>query len=286
MAVPIRRGDEVVGSIWLEDLPPAARRAAGAESFARTVAHVEAVRIPVSQPTQEPAEASGRSETDAEADEAMRDQVVPGTNASRRETSVDAGRQEALWQRRDEPDAVEVFPAVTVLTVLLPEPAEAGTPPGPAAGGAAVAEFAADAVARVLEDATQTLEIPYLKVLGNCIVAAAGFSGDPGLAARAIAQAALALRDAGDQPAGGLRMGIDTGVVLGSTVGRGRRCYNLSGAATRRAAEMAQSAPPGGVQVTEFAYRHLSGAFLLRPRGAFYLHPEGEAAVYLLAGRI
>ncbi len=285
MAVPIRRGGEVVGSIWLEDLPPAARRAAGAESFARTVAQVEAVRIPVSQPTQELAEASGRAETGAEADEAMRDQVVPGTtHRAAKRPSTPAGRRRSGSSGTSRMPW-EVLPAVTVLTVLLPESRRPVRPARPLAALPSPSS-AADAVARVLEDATETLEIPYLKVLGNCIVAAAGFSGDPGLAARAIAQAALALRDAGDQPAGGLRMGIDTGVVLGSAVGRGRRCYNLWGAATRRAAEMAQSAPPGGVQVTEFAYRHLSGAFLLRPRGAFYLHPEGEAAVYLLAGRI
>jgi adenylate cyclase len=128
--------------------------------------------------------------------------------------------------------------------------------------------------------------MPYLKVLGNCVVAAAGFSGDPTRAARTIAQAALALRDAGASSARGLRMGIDTGVAMGSPVGREHHCYNIWGAAVRRAAEMAQSAPPGGIQVTAFAYRHLVGQCLFRPRGGFYVHPEGETVTYLLAGRL
>jgi class 3 adenylate cyclase len=237
-----------------------------------------------------PAAISGR-------DEPRRDDAVPGSPASRRETAVDVGRQDILWQNRTAGDAVEVFSAVTILTVLLADesdPANAANPEGAdtAVIDAAVHDTspadtaAADAVARVLEGVAETHEIPYLKVLGNCIVAAAGFSGDPTAAARAIARAALALREADAPSAGGLRMGIDTGVAVGSPVGRGQHCYNLWGAATRRAAEMAQSAPLGGIQVTAFSYRHLVGEFLFRPRGGFYVHPEGETATYLLAGRL
>jgi class 3 adenylate cyclase len=297
MAVPIKRAGEVVGSIWLEDLPPAARRTAGIESFARTVAHVEAVRIvaptldhgeePVPPPTQEKVVAAGPVADASDADEAPADRVVPATEAARRETAVDTGRQEALWQNRSDPDAAEVFPRATILTVLVTDGADSGNGRSPADGDqAAAANAAADMVACALEEAAERLEIPYLKVLGNCVVAAAGFSGDAAQAGRTIARAALALREASDQLASRLQMGIDTGVVLGTAVGSGRHCYNLWGAAAKRAAEMAQTAPPGGIQVTAFAYRHLSSEFLLRPRGTFYVHPEGETAIYLLAGRI
>lgn len=305
MALPIKQGGEVVGSIWLEDLPPVARRAAGVESFARTVAHMEAVRIaaparerdasglkiaahrsqgksPASDRTEEPV--SGR-------DEPRRDHAVPGTPASRRETAVDVSRQDVFQQRRRgeavAADAAEVFPAVTFLTIYLADDSEPRKSPIPPNADTAIAETkAADAVARMLEDVTEAHEIPYLKVLGNCVVAAAGFSGDPALASRAIARAALALRESDAPSARRLRMGIDTGVALGSSVGRGRDCYNLWGTATRRAAEMAQSAPLGGIQVTAFAYRNLFAEFLFRPRGTFYVHPEGEIDTYLLAGQI
>jgi adenylate cyclase len=299
MALPIKRGGEVIGSIWLEDLPSAAHRAAGVESFARTVAHMEAARA--AQPLRSvsaaeeaprpPPEEAQPPERAAEAisgsDEPRRDHVVPGTPASRRETAVDIGRQDILWQNRATADAVEVFPTVTILTIFLVDDSETGGPTNRGNAGAATIEAAgadttaADAVARVLEDVAETHEIPYLKVLGNCVVAAAGFSGDAALAARAVARAALALRETG-----ALRMGIDTGVAMGSPVGSGHHCYNLWGAAARRAAEMAQSAPLGGIQVTAFAYRHLTGEFLFRPRGGFYVHPEGETATYLLAGRL
>jgi adenylate cyclase len=299
MALPIKRAGEVIGSIWLEDLPPAASRAAGVEGFARTVAHMEAVRFAppqigrgVSDRTEathpSPEEkASGRGVHVSDLGEPRADHAAPGTAEARRETAVDVGRQEFLWQHRSGSDAVEVFPTATILTVLVSEASDLGKPPTPASTDTAAAEAtAADVVARVLEDVSESREIPYLKVLGNCVVAAAGFSGEPALAARAIARAALALREREDLSASGLRMGIDTGVVLGSPIGRGHHCYNLWGAAARRAAEMAQSAPMGAIQVTASAYRHLVGEFLFRPRGGFYMHPEGETATYLLAGRI
>ncbi len=296
MALPIMRGGEAIGSLWLEDLPPAAHRVTGIESFARTAAHMEAVRIAACARDRgapgPKAPASGRAqEPVASRDATRRDHAAPGTPASRRETSVDIGRQDILQQHRlgeaVAADAAEVFPAVTILTIFLADAAEPRQQSSKTdAGVAAVETTASDAVARVLEGVAQAHEIPYLKVLGNCVVAAAGFFGDPSLAARAIARAALALRESDDVSGRELRMGIDTGVAVGGPVGRGRHCYNLWGTATRRAAEMAQSAPLGGIQVTAFAYQHLTGEFLFRPRGGFYVHPEGETATYLLAGQI
>jgi class 3 adenylate cyclase len=303
MALPINQDDEVVGSVWLEDLPPVGRRATGVESFARTVAQMEAARIaaPVRAPSvRGPETAACRSQEKPVAPDRMEepvtgreepepDHTAPGTVESRHGTAVNVGRQDILRRRGEAaaPDGAEVFPAVTILTIFLADASEPPESPNLPDADTVIAENSAtDAVARRLEDVTEAHEIPYLKVLGNCVVAAAGFSGDSALAARSVAQAALALRESDDPSARRLRMGIDTGVVQGEAVGRGRDCYNLWGAATRRAAEMAQSAPPGSIQVTAFVYRNLVADFLFRPRGAFYVHPEGETATYLLAGQI
>lgn len=304
MALPIQRGSDVIGSLWLEDLPPVTHRPAGVETFARAVAQMLAARFAVqaagpgatraviaSKPAQQRVAAPAPDEkADPSSHRVRQDRVVPGPLAALRETAVDGARLEKVVQRNGREgaaaDAVEVYPTVTILTVLLPDTSSADKPADDAGA------TAADAVARALEDAAHSYEIPYLKVLGNNVVAAGGFSGDPILAARSIANAALALREASDRsvndPTSGLalRMGIDTGIALGSPVGREHRCYNLCGIAARRAAEMAQSAPPGGVQVTASAYRLLVGEFLFRPRGGFYMHPEGETATYLLAGRL
>ena len=298
MVLPVKRGGAVVGSLWLEDLPPAARRRAGVESFARTVANMVAVRMaasarhrgasdaaPAAHPTQATVPTSGRTEQPELANPGEQpNQTAPGTASSRRATAVDIVRQDILQRRPgDETGAAngaEVFPAVTILAILLADDSEARASPDGAG------KTATDAVARVLEDVADTHQIPYLKVLGNCLVAAAGFSGDPALATSAIARAALALRESDAPAARGLRMGIDTGAALGGSVGRGRDCYNLWGAAARRATEMAQSAPLGGIQVTAHAYRNLDSEFLFRPRGSFYMHPDGEMATYLLAGQV
>ena len=283
MAVPIRRAGEVVGSIWLEDLPPASRRAAGAE-LARTVAQVEAVRIQAPQPTQEPAEAPER-DTGTEADEASCDQVVPGTDASRRETSVDAGRQEALWQQRDEPEAVEVFPAVTVLTVLLPNSQKQARP----VRQPAVLPSPSLPPTRWRVCSKTRRRRSRSRISRSSATASSRPPGSPAIPAwpaRAIAQAALALRDfrrrGGERTAHGNRQRRGAGqrrrprTKLLQSLGR------CDAACVRDGAIGAARRRPGH----RVAYRHLSGAFLLRPRGAFYLHPEGEAAVYLLAGRI
>ena len=298
MVLPVKRGGEVVGSLWLEDLPPVAQRRTGMESFARTVAHMVAVRMAASgrhrgasgstsaaHPTPETVRASGGKEQPAPPHAgAQPDHPAPGTAASRRATAVDTIRQDILQRRPgDETGAAngaEVFPAVTILTILLADDSEPRKSPN------GVGETAAAAVTRVLEDVADAHEIPYLKVLGNCLVAAAGFSGDPALATTAIARAALALRESDAPAARRLRMGIDTGAALGGSVGRGRDCYNLWGTAVRRAAELAQSAPLGGIQVTAHAYRNLDAEFLFRPRGSFYMHPDGETATYLLAGQV
>lgn len=291
MAIPIKRGGETVGSVWLEDLAPAAKRAPGIESFARTVAHMEAVRIAAPAHDRAVAGPDKPGQRSQAADAASRrHRAVPGTPASRRETAVDVGREETFQAQPEEASSVDgatVYPAITVLTVLLADASELRKPASAANGGAALAETnTTDAVACLLEEIADTQAIPYLKVLGNCVVAAAGFSGDSVTATRAIAQAALALRDASDLPVRRLRMGIDTGAAFGHSVGRGHRCYNLGGTAIRRSAEMAQSAPLGGIQVTAFAYRNLVGDYLFRPRGGFYVHPEGEMATYLMAGQL
>jgi hypothetical protein len=296
MALPMKQGSEVLGSIWLEDLPPEGSRRAGIGSFTRMAAHMEAARMMASVrgsgvPGATRVAAPERVEKSVSLREERQDErSPPGTATSRRATAVDAARHETL-QRDQEGgatarDGAEIFPAVTILTVLLEEDLEPRNPRSPQGNGAAAEQTAADAVARVLENVTDGQEIPYLKVLGNCLVAAAGFSGDPALATGAIARAALLLRESDDPLARRLRMGIDTGVALGGSVGSGRDCYNLWGTAARRATEMAQSAPLGGIQVTAFAYRNLASEFLFRPRGAFYVHPEGETATYLLAGQI
>jgi adenylate cyclase len=81
------------------------------------------------------------------------------------------------------------------------------------------------------------------------------------------------------------RIGDDCSPAMGSRLGTSPEIFNLWGDAVQTAANMASSAPPSMVQVTEAAYRRLRRDFLFRPRGRFYLPRVGEAQTFILASR-
>jgi len=134
--------------------------------------------------------------------------------------------------------------------------------------------------------------IPYLKLVGHDLFAAAGLGGQSDEAPARIADVALSIRDRcmalfeemDRQPT--FRIGVDCSSAMGSRLGTSPEIFNLWGDAVQTAANMASSALPSSVQVTEAAYRRLRRDFLFRPRGRFYLPRVGEAQTFtLLAGR-
>jgi class 3 adenylate cyclase len=82
------------------------------------------------------------------------------------------------------------------------------------------------------------------------------------------------------------RLGMDTGVVIGSAVGRGEGAYNLWGEAVRAAQWMAETSLAGCIQVTASTYRHLRDSYLFKVRGTYYLQDVGELSTYIITGRI
>ncbi len=174
----------------------------------------------------------------------------------------------------------------SVLVLRLPDAAMAGT-------GTAVAHQVAGAAQRI----AAAHGIPYIKMLGATVVAAAGYTApDAGLhhgkdAAARLADTAIALREAcaglfelGDESAG-FRLGLDSGAVRGGAMGTAPGLFNLWGEAFSGAEDLAESAPSGAIQASEQAYRLLREAFLFRPRGLFYRPGTGETHSYVLAGR-
>jgi class 3 adenylate cyclase len=73
--------------------------------------------------------------------------------------------------------------------------------------------------------------------------------------------------------------------VIGSAVGDAAPTYNVWGEAVRGATAMAEAAPEAGIHVTETMRALLGEAFLLRPRGRFWLEGTGEMATFLLTGQ-
>jgi adenylate cyclase len=147
-------------------------------------------------------------------------------------------------------------------------------------------------IVRGMQEVVAQNGIPYFKVVGHELVAAAGFgAGDATAAAALIADAAIAVRDRclrlfeESDRAPAFRIGIDCGSAMGSMVGTGPKIFNLWGEAVRTSEAMAASAVAATVQVTEAAYYRLRSAFMFRRRGRFYLPRIGEAQTFVLAGR-
>jgi len=82
------------------------------------------------------------------------------------------------------------------------------------------------------------------------------------------------------------RIGMDTGAVIGSLVGREYQSYNLWGEAVRTAGAMAESGTTGEIHVSESTYRLLERRFLFKVRGRYYLPVVGELATYSLTGQL
>jgi adenylate cyclase len=263
--VPVKRGDRVVGAVALEDAPGTA----STRDFVRAVAHMAALRM-VEAPREAPAGIRAPSEAAAR----------PPPESKRSYTAE-------LASRGIDPATIEgdVFENVAVMVVHLVDPAALGM--RTASGENSIS----DQIACTLQQIARKRDVPYLKIVGQEIIGAAGFNAPDGTAAPLIADVALAIRNhcldlfEDSDHRQEFRIGIDCGPAIGSEVGSEPRLFNLWGEAVRSAAHMALTGLPGTVQVTEAAYERLRHDFLFRPRGAFYLPQVGEARTFILAGR-
>ncbi len=133
----------------------------------------------------------------------------------------------------------------------------------------------------------------YAALLDDQIVVAA-FSreaGSIGENARCVATAMLALRDRliefEDQWSINLdfRLAIDIGTVMVSTVGTEPPTRSLWGGALGVAKVLAATAGRRSVAASETAYEVLSGDFLFRPRGSYFLPETGTMRTFVMVGR-
>ena len=292
LSVPIQRGAGVVGCIWIEDAGAAGRQGVEAQPFARTIAHLIGSRFaPASEPEMARpfvAAAAGVAPPDRAAATRL---TAPAPTL--RTTSLSDERHGALlraMRRRglgDDRLLGTVYPHTTVLVLRFFDDLALAAPTDAEQQVGVVGQIVA-----ALQEITRRLEVRYVKIMTNEIIAAEGFDGDPHQAAVALAEAALALQDEcarGFAQAGGrldYTIGLDTGTVIGCAVGFGQTAYNVWGDAVRVAASLAASAQPGTTQVSEAAYEQLRDRFVFRRRGGFYLEQVGEMTTYVLRGRL
>lgn len=315
MALPIRSHDRIEGSLWIEDLGAGFMTDADAASFAHSVASMLAPRY--SARPRPAAAASTLAGLAGATALTTTDEATPPTGGRRdliappetmRTASITGERsprfRDHLAARGLVGDATSgtILTEAAVMVLRIVDPTAAaraavgvgGGAGGGASGGAEASETTplVHEIVCTMQRIAEAHEIDYLKILSDQIVAVDGFAGEAAQHARTVAEVALATRDfctgafAGLEHPADLAIGIDVGTVVGSTVGFGRFAFNIWGEAVRVAAAMAATAPPGSIQVTDRAYRHLASRYLFRNRGAFYVEREGEIATYVLKGRL
>ena len=286
MSVPIQRAGATLGLLWVED------RAAGIDgalAFATAAANMLALKmaplatIATTARRQEPARivASGGGGA-----QTMDRPSMPGDGF------LGADRGRVFMQRLSERGigerglAAEVFRDVTVLVLRFTDPVTLAEG-GPDGNGSSLA----DQAVRIVQEVAASHGIAYLRILGESVLAADGFETGGAERAAAIAAAALELQErltglfhAGDHRLG-FRIGIDTGTVIGSVVGQDAGTYNVWGEAVRTAIAMAESCPETTIHITETTAALIADAFLMRPRGRFWLDGVGEMATFMLAAR-
>jgi len=266
LAMPVRRNDRVVGSVWLEDAPGTA----GSRDFVRAVANMVALRLAdasIAPVAREPG-AIGKPITAPET-------VVRNFAADLRPAEIDPSALHA-----------EIYPGMAVMVLRFTDAMAM------AVRLSGVPRCISDEIGCALQQIATDNGIPYLKLAGHEIVAAAGFNPADSGAATVIADMALAVRDRcialfeESERSHEFQIGIDCSLAIGGAVGNEPRVFNLWGDAVHIAGAMAASAPPGTVQATEAAYQRLREDFLFRPRGRFYLPRVGDARTFVLAGRL
>jgi class 3 adenylate cyclase len=144
---------------------------------------------------------------------------------------------------------------------------------------------------RVLQEEASEHGVGYLKFLSDQMIA----SVDPAMACHEGVQrlVTFALRSkqlcesvlARHHAPLAFRIGIDLGPAVGTVVGEEYRRFALWGEAVQTASEMANSALPGTIQVTETVYGELHDEYLFQLRGHHYLDRLGEFSTYLLSNR-
>ena len=278
--LPVQGADGVSGAVLIEDAAEARR----ARNFSQAVSSIVALRIGSREQAEESA-----ARQDAEPDPRAGDAPsrAPAAEGEQAFSSL-------LTPDRPGPDdgdptgsTASWFPAVAAMIIRFDDAITLGRP-DPSGTTAIAGE-----IATAMQAIANRHELPYMKLTGHHLVAAAGCVPDPDpTAAVRLADAALAAREAclsllsrsGYDPV--FHIGLDVGTALGCVLGEAPRLFNLWGDVVRNAEMMAHSAGGGGaIQVSESAYVRLRQDFLFRTRGMFYLPRIGPARTFILAGR-
>lgn len=308
LAMPVMPGGRLAGTVWFEHEETI--RAWNSEdiSFARAIAGMLALRLAATGVPDEAADPIKSEETAGNLNDR-----TSATNSAAAISIVDkidsketAGPQKAGEHQKGNGQKIsfeerllkqglsqsnikaDVYDNVPVLVLRFTDPFALAQ----YFGGRDKQTTAVDHLICHFEDLFEAGRLDYWKIFSDQIVCAAGMQDNSNHPVDAIADLALSFQDTCshlfadlDKPME-FKIGIDTGGVIGSPVGRRQKSYNIWGEAVSTASVMADNGVSGGIQVSETTYRRLRQNYLFKVRGRFYLQNIGEISTYLLTGRI
>ena len=309
LSVPIRHHDQTVGSLWLEHDRLSRNWSDEEISFARAIANMLALRFSAEQDASAPSAgkrddtgASSLAPVAAKVTTAAVHETRPPSSSLRAgisqqraaQNSVAAKGRLASFVERMQPRGLDrdkfgadLFSDTTVFLLRFTDPASLAERMADSDSITAV-----DYLLGHLEDLAASRGIEYIRIMGDEIVCAAGMGDHAEDHPHLMAELALGIQDRCSNLFAELntpmefRIGLDTGGVMGSSVGRKQKSYNIWGEAVRFASMMAKTGLPGAIQVSQTTYHRLRSHYLFQARGRFYLPNIGETSTYILTGRI
>jgi class 3 adenylate cyclase len=309
LVVPICYHDWTAGALWFENERMSQGWLGEEVSFAHAIANMLALRFSADRKSI-PAPVNHKDETAG-----AEDSAAPGVGIATAVSDIRSEHHPDTTDRTDEqtkhvstygtgrftsfldrlavggidPDqtAADIYEDTTVLALRFTDPISLA---GRIVDYESTTTF--DLMVGYLEELAASQGIEYMKIMGEEIICAAGIDSGSKDHARRIADLALNLQNrctglfaSLDTPME-FRIGIDTGAVMGTSVGRKQKTYNIWGESARFASKMAESGIPGGIQVSQTTYQRLRANYLFQVRGRYYLPNIGETSTYLLTGRI
>jgi class 3 adenylate cyclase len=309
LAIPIVDQEKCRGALWFEHEGSPHGWRSEEVSFAQAVAGLLTLRLSAAQSQAEcapsartagPFQTMGPDEAFQATERHSKPLAIDGGKpvnqvepAMRLATIVDLRMQafhREMAQRGSAPEAIgaDVLEDVTVLVLQFTDPIALAE-----RIGAEKATTAVDRLIDHLEEITSASGVGYMKFMSDQLVCAAGLHKDGARDhPRVIAELALDIQNTclgifeNSSSILDFRIGIDTGVVIGSAVGREHQTYNLWGEAVRTAGMMAESGSIGEIHVSESTYRRLQTGYLFKVRGHYFLPNVGELTTYILTGHL
>ena len=83
----------------------------------------------------------------------------------------------------------------------------------------------------------------------------------------------------------GVRIGINTGPVVGGVIGKKKFIYDVWGDTVNVASRMESTGAPGAVQVSHETYRRISNMYVFEDRGEIEVKGKGMMRTWLIKER-